>query len=63
MLAQEVLGLQISTLLIGDFNYILNHSDSQGGRPFQATRDIKEFLNFDHHTGLIDLGYKRPNYT
>lgn len=55
--------INVPTLFIGDFNYILEAKNKKGGKSFKLNRKVQEFRNYVQYTGLVDLGYQGPSYT
>lgn len=56
-----VLGLP--SLVVGDFNYIMDPNEKMGGRQYVDSVDSREFRKFIDDLGLINLGYTRPRFT
>ena len=63
---QEVsamIDLGIPSVVVGDFNCILEEEDKRGGRPFVEDRATRELANFIQDCGLVDLGFVGPRFT
>ncbi|XP_038974547.1 uncharacterized protein LOC120105876 [Phoenix dactylifera] len=51
------------TVIVGDFNCILERSEKRGGRAFTDSVDRREFRDFISRNGLVDLGFSGSQFT
>lgn len=54
------MSLDLPSLLVKDFNYLISLEDKKGGRSFKINREIHEFHAFLRQTDLIDLDFSGP---
>ena len=50
----------LSSLIVGDFNYIMRPHEKMGGRQYVDAIESREFREFISNLGLIDLDYTEP---
>lgn len=55
--------MNMPTLLVGDFNCIMDAKDKKGGKSFKINKKVWEFRDCVQYTGLVDLGYQGLSYT
>lgn len=63
ILWDEVIALvdqDIPTMVVGDLNCINQPKDKRSGRPYVEDIGSREFGNFLHSNGLMDLGFMGP---
>lgn len=51
------------SIVVGDFNYIVGPNEKRGGRLFVEDIGSKEFGEFLHSNGLVDLDFVGPIFT
>lgn len=49
--------------ILGDFNQILHNSEHSTADNFVSTRQMREFRDCLHKTGVFDLSYRGNNFT
>lgn len=58
----EVDQLGLPMIITGAFNYIFGSDEKVDGNPLQSNWKSKDFFEFIHGEGLIDLGYSKPYF-
>ena len=53
----------LSSFVVGDFNYIVGSQEKMGGKQVVDSIDSKEFRDIIGTSGLIDLGYAGTRFT
>lgn len=51
------------SIVVGDLNYIDGPDEKREGRPFVEDIESREFGDFLHSGGLVDLGFVGPRFT
>ena len=52
-----MIGQSIPTMVVSDFNYIVGPYKKRGDRLFVDEAESREFRDFIHSAGLVDLGF------
>ena len=61
--SEELLGLNLPTLIAGDFNSIADDEEKLGGAAFKDDQEVREFHRFITRISLVDLQSTGPCVT